>query len=64
MRTWGIWLLVLGVGAFILPYFGLQFKILNVFGEAQPMVAGGIAVVGAVMFGLSFRAGSQAPQTK
>lgn len=64
MRTWGIWLLVLGVGAFILPYFGLQFKILNVFGEALPMVAGGIAVVGAVMLALSFRAGSQAPQTK
>lgn len=64
MRTWGIWLLVLGVGAFILPYFGLQFKILNVFGEALPMVAGGIAVVGAVLLALSFRAGSQAPQTK
>lgn len=64
MRTWGIWLLVLGVGAFILPYFGLQFKILNVFGEALPMVAGGIAVVGAVMLALSFRAGSQAPQAK
>lgn len=64
MRTWGIWLLVLGVGAFILPYFGLQFKILNVFGEVLPMVAGGIAVVGAVMLALSFRAGSQAPQTK
>lgn len=64
MRTWGIWLLVLGVGAFILPYFGLQFKILNVLGEALPMVAGGIAVVGAAMLALSFRGGSQAPQTK
>jgi hypothetical protein len=64
MRNWGIWLLVLGVGAFVLPYFGLQFKILSVFGEALPMVAGGVAVAGAVMLGLSFRAGSQAPQTK
>jgi hypothetical protein len=64
MRSWGIWLVVLGVGAFILPYFGLQFKILNVFGDALPMVAGGIAVVGAALFALSFRAGSQAPQTK
>jgi hypothetical protein len=64
MRNSGIWLIVLGVGAFVLPYFGLQFKILSVFGDALPMVAGGVAVVGAVMLALSFRAGSQAPQTK
>jgi hypothetical protein len=62
MRSWGIWLVILGVGAFVLPYFGLQFKILSMFGEALPMVAGGIAVVGAVLLGLSFRAGSQASQ--
>jgi hypothetical protein len=48
-------MLVLGVGAFILPYFGLQFKILAIFGDALPMVAGGIAVVGAVVLALSFR---------
>ena len=66
MRSWGIWLVVLGVGAFILPYFGLQFKILSMFGEALPMVAGGIAVVGAVMLALSFRGDSNAsaPQPK
>lgn len=64
MRNGAIWLLVLGIGAFILPYFGLQFKILNVFGDALPMVAGSVAVVGAVLLALSFRAGSQAPQTK
>ena len=56
--------MVLGAGAFVLPYFGLQFKILSVFGDALPMVAGGIALAGAVMLALSFRAGSQAPQTK
>lgn len=67
MRSWGIWMVILGVGAFVLPYFGLQFKILNMFGEALPMVAGGLAVVGAVLLALSFRStaeGSQAPQTK
>lgn len=64
MRSGGIWLLVLGIGAFVLPYFGLQFKILSVFGDALPMVAGGVAVVGAILLALSFRAGSQAPQTK
>lgn len=60
MRSAGIWLLALGVGAFILPYVGLQFKILSIFGEALPMVAGGMAVVGAVVLGLSFRTGTQA----
>ena len=67
MRSWGIWMVILGVGAFVLPYFGLQFKILNLFGEALPMVAGGLAVIGAVLVGLSFRGepqSSQAPQTK
>jgi hypothetical protein len=59
MRSTGIWLLVLGVGAFILPYFGLQFKILSVFGDSLPMAAGGVAVVGAVLLALSFRAAPQ-----
>jgi hypothetical protein len=57
-------LVVLGVGAFILPYFGLQFRILSIFGEALPLVAGGIAVVGAVLLGFSMRTAPQAPQTK
>jgi hypothetical protein len=56
MRSWGIWLLVLGIGAFILPYVGLQFKILSVFGDSLPLVAGGIAVVGLGLLALSFRA--------
>lgn len=66
MRSWGIWLVILGVGAFVLPFFGLQFKILAMFGEALPMVAGGIAVIGAVLLGLSFRGDSEAsaPQPK
>jgi len=60
MRSAGIWMLVLGVGAFILPYFGLQFKILAIFGEALPLVAGGMAVAGAVVLALSFRAAPHA----
>jgi hypothetical protein len=59
MRSWGIWLLVLGVGAFVLPYLGLQFKILSMFGESLPMVAGGMAVIGALLLALSFRASAQ-----
>ena len=55
MRSWGIWMLVLGIGSFVLPYMGLQFKILSLFGESLPIVAGGMAVVGAVLLALSFR---------
>jgi hypothetical protein len=63
MRNAGIWLMVFGVGAFALPYLGLQFKILSIFGEALPMVAGGMAVVGAVLLALSLR-GTPETQSK
>jgi len=55
MRQWGIYLLMFGVGSFVLPMFGLQFKILSVFGESLPLVAGAMAVGGAAMVGLSYR---------
>jgi hypothetical protein len=55
MRQWGIYLLIFGVGAFILPMVGLQFKILNVFGESLPLVAVAMALAGGVMVGLSYR---------
>jgi hypothetical protein len=60
MRNTAIFLVLLGVGAFVLPLFGLQFKILSIFGEATPMVAGGMALVGAVMLFMSFRSGPEA----
>jgi hypothetical protein len=34
---------------------GLQFKLLSVFGESLPLVAGAMAVAGGVMVGLSYR---------
>jgi hypothetical protein len=49
MKSLGIWLLILGVGAFILPLMGIQFRLVNLFGEAQYYVAGGMAAVGLVM---------------
>lgn len=57
MRNTGIWLLVLGGGSFVLPMFGLQFRILDILGEARPFVAGAMALVGAVMVAISFRSG-------
>ena len=60
MRNTAIFLLVFGVGAFVLPMIGLQFKILSIFGDSLPMIAGGLAVVGGVLLALSFRGGPQA----
>lgn len=49
MRSWGVWCLILGVGGFILPMLGVQFVILSIFGEAEPIVAGLLAVAGLIM---------------
>ncbi|MBM4069916.1 MAG: hypothetical protein FJ271_13335 [Planctomycetes bacterium] len=57
MRGWGITLLVLGVGSFILPLMGLQFRLLNLFGQATPFLGGGLAVLGAVLVVVSLRPG-------
>ncbi|MCR8642766.1 hypothetical protein NV379_08830 [Paenibacillus sp. N1-5-1-14] len=54
----GIIFLILGVGAFILPQFGLQFKLFNVledlFGESQTLVEIGVAVLGAILVVIHF----------
>ena len=55
MRPSGIYLLIFGAGAFILPMAGLQFSIRTVFGESLPLVAGAMAVAGGLMVGLSYR---------
>lgn len=54
MRQLAVWLLILGVGSFILPMMGLQFKLLSLFGEATPFVGGGMAVLGGILLGVSF----------
>lgn len=45
-RSWGVRLLVLGAGSFILPMFGLQFRLLKPFGLVAGVVC---AVVGLVV---------------
>lgn len=57
MRQCATWFLILGIGAFILPMVGLQFKIFRLFGESLPLVAGGMVIAGMLMLGLSFRQG-------
>jgi len=55
MRGFGILLLVLGLGSFVLPVMNLQFRIMSVFGKPASTVAMVMAVVGAVLLFLSFR---------
>ena len=61
MRRWGTTFLVLGIGSFVLPLMGLQFALLNLFGEARPYAAGAMIVAGAVMLVQSSRAQKAAP---
>lgn len=49
MRKFGATLVVLGIGSFVLPFFGLQFKIINIFGEAQWIIAIIAIIVGILM---------------
>jgi hypothetical protein len=46
---------VLGVGGFLLPLIGVQFKILAFLGTAAPIVAGLLAAAGAVLLFLGLR---------
>jgi hypothetical protein len=57
MRSAGIWMIILGVGSFILPMIGRQFILLSWLGGATPYVGGGLAVVGLILLVLSFRQG-------
>lgn len=53
---WGIFLLFLGAGAFILPMFGRQFIVFTIFGDYASVAAiicivvGGILVILGIVF--------------
>lgn len=53
MRSWGIYLLIFGIGSFLLPMMGLQFKLLTLLGNSTPIVGGLLAIAGVVLIVLS-----------
>lgn len=55
MKKFGATLVLLGIGSFILPVFGLQFKILNLFGSMQWLISIAAIVVGILMLFLGKR---------
>lgn len=55
MVRFAIFLLILGVGSFILPLMGRQFILMSIFGEAAPAVAIGMIILGGVLLVLGIR---------
>lgn len=52
MRSFGIMLVVVGLGSFLLRRFGVQFILVSIFGRENETVAAiAMAVVGAGMIG-------------
>lgn len=58
-RAWGIRLIVIGVGGFVLPILGLQSRVLTPFGTSIPIAAAIIAIVGYILL---VRTSGDAPQ--
>jgi hypothetical protein len=59
-RSWGLRMIVLGVGAFVLPFFGRQFSLLTPLGWALPIVAAIVAIAGIIIV---LRTTDKAPPT-
>jgi hypothetical protein len=57
MRQIAIFLLVMGIGSFVLPMMGLQFRLMSIFGGASSMVAIGCIIVGGVLLAISLKRG-------
>jgi hypothetical protein len=55
LGQWGATLVVLGIGSFVLPMVGMQFRIFDILAPAQPGAGIGCAVVGAILLLVSFR---------
>ncbi|MFT9818260.1 hypothetical protein [Lysinibacillus sp. NPDC056185] len=62
LRT-GIIFLILGLGAFILPLFGIQFKLFTVFGKifggGETFVEIAFAGIGAILVGIHLFKGNK-----
>jgi hypothetical protein len=60
MAKLGMTLVLLGVGSFVLPLVGLQFRVLSLFGENQAIAAIGMVVVGGLMLAAGSRGAASA----
>jgi hypothetical protein len=53
MKEWGVTLIFIGLGSFLLPMIGLQFRLLNLFG-GSPAAGMFVAAAGGVLLGVGF----------
>ena len=60
MKKLGTYLLIFGIGSFVLPLVGLQFKIFNAMGESQGMVGAGAVVLGGLLLVMGGRSEAEA----
>ena len=59
----GVMLIFLGVGSFVLPFFGLQFKILTLFGGFQWVISLILAGLGLFLMVREWFSSAQKPDT-
>ena len=55
MKRFGITLIIIGIGAFILPYLGRQFVFISIFGPAATFVSIAAVAVGIILVVASYR---------
>lgn len=55
MIGWGISILVIGAGSFILPMMGLQFRIMKPLESSQPIAGIVVALVGAALIAMGVK---------
>ena len=48
-KSWGVMMMFLGAGSFLLPLIGLQFRILSIFGKSQWIVGLFLIVIGGLL---------------
>ena len=53
MRSLSIYLLLFGIGTFVLHALGMEFRLMRVFGESQNLAAGVMIALGAGLFVMS-----------
>jgi hypothetical protein len=60
MTGWGVLLVILGIGSFVLPMIGLQFRLMDVVEDYQPYAGIVVAAIGAVLIYLGMQRRSAA----
>jgi hypothetical protein len=55
MFRWGLLILLLGLAALFLPMFGVQLRILSMFGSNAQAAGIGVVVIGGVLIFLGMR---------